>query len=87
MDHTLVVKQQRCQRLFHDEANTVLPVGIKDTRFTAFDAVAANQQDNDKINTIAVRPLWRRASDAAGGVDAKLVRLDEPLFHWLHLCK
>ena len=87
MDHTFVVKQQGGQRLLHHKTYAVLPVGIKDAGFAAFDAAATHQQNDDKINPITVRALGRGSAHTAGGVNAKLVGLDEPLFHRLDIGK
>lgn len=62
-------------------------MGVKDARLATFDATATNQQHDDKINPVTVRALRRRPAHTAGGVNAKLVRLNEPLFHRLDLGK
>jgi len=87
MDHTFVVKQQGGQRLLHYKTYAMLPVGIKDAGFAAFDTAAAHQQNDNKINPITVCPLGRGPAHTAGGVNAKLVGLDEPLFHRFDLGK
>ena len=62
-------------------------MGIKDARFTSFDAAATNQQHDNKINAITVRTLRRRPAHTACGVNAKLVRFNEPLLDRLDLGK
>ena len=39
---------------------------------------AVDQHDGDEVDAVAMRAFGRRPADAVGGVDAELVRLDEP---------
>ena len=53
---------------------------LKHTRFTALDMVAIDQHHRYKIDAIAMRALGRGPTDTISGVNAKLMRFDEPLF-------
>jgi hypothetical protein len=52
--------------------------GLKHPGFTAFDLVPVDQKHRHKIHTVTVRPLRRGATNAVGGIDAKLVCLHIP---------
>ena len=78
MDDAGVVEDERRPGLEHREAHPFGPVGGEDARLAALDPFAAHQDDRDEVDTVAVRALGRRPADAVGGVDAELMRLDEP---------
>ena len=54
------------------------PVGGEHARLAALDPFAADEDDGDEVDAVAMRAFGRRPADAVGRVDAELVRLDVP---------
>jgi hypothetical protein len=78
VDDARVVEDERRPRLEHREALARGPVGGEDARLAALDARAADAHDGDEVDAVAVRAFGSRPADAVGGVDAELMRFDEP---------
>lgn len=74
VDHTLVVQDQNAPRLGEGEAQTLRAADVEHARLAAADVVACHQDDGHQIYAVAVRALGGGASDAAGRVNAELVR-------------
>src|SRR5258708_3633621 len=47
-------------------------------RLTAADVATLNEQERDEVDSVPMRPFGSRPADAAGGVNAELMCLDEP---------
>src|SRR5439155_22039457 len=77
-DDACVVEDERGPRLEHREALAFGAVGGEDARLAALDPFAADEDDGDEVDAVAMRAFRRRPADAVGGVDAGLVRLDVP---------
>ncbi len=78
MDDPRVVHQEHGKWLRHGESPAGGAVRIEHVRLAAADAETPDQHDGDKIHPVAMGPLRRRASNSGCGIDAKLMRLDEP---------
>ena len=78
VDDALVVQEQQAPRLRECEALSLRAVGLEHARLAALDAFARDKEHRDQVHAVAVRALGRGPADAAFGVDAELVRFDEP---------
>ena len=87
MDHARIIHEQHRPGLLHGEAHTGGPPGVEHPRLAAAHATAVYQDDRYEIHTVPMRTLRSRTADACGGVNAKLMRLDEPPGHGMQLCE
>src|SRR5678816_4444013 len=71
VDDARVVEDQRGPRLEHGEAQPFGTVGGEHTRLAALDPLAADKDDGDEVDAVAMRPFGRRPADAVGRVDAE----------------
>ena len=86
MDHARIVKQQDRPWLGEREALAIGSFGLEDAGLTTLHSLTIDEKHRDEIDTIAMRTFRRRAANAIGGINAKLVRLDKPgpLERFLH---
>ena len=76
--HARVVEQHGAPGLVHHEADAARAVGLEHPRLAAANVVPGDEDHRDEVDPVAVGALGRRPADPVGGVDAELVRLDEP---------
>jgi hypothetical protein len=78
VNHPLIIEQQQAPRLAQREALAGRTLRFEHPGLTALDALPLDQEHRHQVDTVAVRTFRRGSPDATLGVDAELVRFDEP---------
>src|SRR6266478_204842 len=78
MNDSSVVHEQHRPRLVHREPHSGGAGGIKHVRFTTANSASLDEDHGNEVHSVPVRSFGRRTPDAARGVNAELMRLDEP---------
>ena len=80
VDDARVVHQKHGPRLLHRKSDTRGTGGVEDVGFTPANIPATDEDHGDEIDPVTVSAFRRGTADAVRGVDAELMRFDEPLF-------
>src|SRR5258706_28151 len=81
VNHARVIHHKYRPGLLQGEAHAGGAARIDPARLATEVVALWDENHRHEIHSIAMRALGRRTADARGGVDAELVRLDEPARH------